>query len=24
MYLSKHNNIDKYTLISRDTSNGRT
>jgi len=24
MYLPKHDNIDKYTLISKDTGNGRT
>jgi len=23
MYLPKHDNVDKYTLISKDTSNGR-
>jgi len=24
MYLPKHDNIDRYTLISKDTGNGRT
>ena len=24
MYLPKHDNVDKYTLISKDTGNGRT